>query len=126
MENARQRADRAFPPTARKENTVESVSLRGVGQLAPSDKLDVLFSQQGPELRAGEKVKIPLPPRRAPGIALARGRAHLFIIESQMNNEDSHARLKILQSRSVEIRPFLRRHSRLNRHGVIYHKIIGA
>src|SRR5579859_5126750 len=110
---------------------LEEIPRRGgsfcrVGQLTPGNKLDVLLPEQCFELRTGEEVKIALAPGCAPGIALARGGAHLFVVKCQMDNEDGHARLKIFQGSSVEVRPFLRRYSGIHRHGVIDDKIIGT
>src|SRR5580658_3852739 len=115
-----------FGSTRRKKNPVQSDSLCGVGQLAPSDKLDVLVCEQPSELRACKEVEIALSPGRPPGIALACGSAHLFVIESQMYNEDRHPGLETLQSLFIELRPFFRPHSRLYRNRVIHHQIIGA
>src|SRR6476646_2843505 len=97
-----------------------------MGQLAPGNKLDVLLPQQCFELRTCEEVKIALAPGCAPSIALASGGAHFHVVESQMDNEDSHTGLKIFQGSSVEVRPFLRRYSRNYRHGVVDDKIIRA
>ena len=78
------------------------------------------------ELRTCEEVKIALAPGCAPSIPLACGGAHFYVVKSQMDNEDSHTGLKILQGGNVEVRPFLRSYSRIYRHGVVDDKIIGV
>src|SRR5256885_15148067 len=84
-----------------------SLRFGGTRKLAPANQFDVSLLQKFSKVRACEKVKVALPPRRAPGIALACGRTHFFIRKSQMNNKFGHAGLQIVEGFGVEVRPLL-------------------
>jgi len=66
-----------------------------VAQFPPGDELDVLFLEQLVEFLTGEKIIIALTPGGAPSVALARGRFHFVIGESEMDDEFGDSGLKI-------------------------------
>src|SRR5690349_11460533 len=101
-------------------------AIRPPGQFAPGDEPDVLFREQLAKFGAGEKIKIALTPRSAPGITLARGSFHFLVGVSEVDDELSDARLKIFEGRLVEFAPFLGRDMRIDSNRVIEDDVSGT
>src|SRR6266478_1830389 len=82
--------------------------LGGAGDLAPSDKLDVLRGEQLAKFLAGEEIEIALAPGRAPSVAFARGGFQFIVGEAEVDDEFGYAGLQIFEGGLVEIGPLVR------------------
>src|SRR6202521_144828 len=100
--------------------------LGGVSQFPPRDELYVLFMKQLAECGTREEIEVALPPGGTPSVTLTRSGFHFVIGEGEVDDELSHARLKILEGRLVEVGPILRRDARINRNGVVEDDVSGT
>jgi hypothetical protein len=95
-------------------------------QFAPGDQLDALLLKQLAEFGAGEEIEIALAPSGAPSVALARGRFHFVIGESEMDDEFSDAGLNICEGSLVKLGPFFWRNSGRDSNSVVEDDISGG
>jgi hypothetical protein len=101
------------------EQRVQDSVMGGTGQFAPGDQLDVLLLKQLAEFGAGEEIEVALAPGGAPSVTLTRGGFHFVIVEGDVDNEFGDARMKVVQSSFVKLRPFFRRNRGRDGDGVV-------
>src|SRR5439155_26309305 len=92
---------------------------------APSDELDVVLAEQAVERLGGEKVEVALTPRGPPAGVIKSYRAHLLVVEGEVNHKLRHARLQFLDRVRVELRPPLRRDVRANGDDSVNQYVVG-
>ena len=100
--------------------------LGAVGNLAPSDKRDVLVLEELAEVGAGEEIEIALAPCGAPSVAFASGGVHFCVIVGEVDDEFVYAGLHVSNCIPIEVWLFCRQHGWFDGDGVVDYYIFGA